>query len=95
MRFSSGLIAALRKPRPRSAVTRGDLVTAMQLRGNELTGHRLPQNCVDDVFPVERPRSVPGGLLAEVVLRGVELERQHVVGPSGERRAASRTSRSE
>jgi hypothetical protein len=58
---------------------------AIELRRHELGRDRLLEDDVDDVLAVERAGAAEERLLAEVVLRGVELELEHVVGPAGER----------
>src|SRR4029453_10157719 len=56
-----------------------------ELRRHVFGRDRLLEDDVDDVLAVERAAAAEEGLLAGVVLRGVELELEDVVGPAGER----------
>src|SRR5207237_3977330 len=58
---------------------------SIDLCRHELRGDRLREDGVDDVLAVEGSGPAEKRLLAEVVLIGVEPEREHVVGPAGER----------
>ncbi len=56
----------------------------IQFRGDELSGHRLLEDDVNDVLAVERSGLPEEHLLSRVVLIRVELELEDVVRPAGE-----------
>src|SRR6185503_3353346 len=76
------LATELRSHRRRDVLTHE---VAIDLCRDELAGDGLREDDADDVVAVERALLAEERLLTGVMLRGIELIREDVVGPAGER----------